>query len=188
MANKFVSVLDHIGTGLKDFFENPVTEEVAQGGISVAELAFPEFDTLLGGLSKSLAVAQALAQAANVSGDTTAQVTALALADGQTIFNTYQQATGVTLETAQQQAIVAGLLNILKLLPAPTSAAAAPAPARCSGSCCCCSLAASAPAPAPAAPSSPLRRLWRVRAYKAYSRRKLNRSAPHSSRVGRAFL
>ena len=123
-GQKFVHVLDNVGSALKKFFASPVTVEVAEGGLGIADIAFPALAPLFNGISNSIAKAQALAQAANVTGDTTAQVTALAVQDAQVVFNTYQASTGTTLETAQQQAIVAGIIALLKNLPAVPAVAA----------------------------------------------------------------
>jgi hypothetical protein len=127
VADKFVSLLDHIGEGLKKFFTSPVAADVEGAGITIAEAAWPGLTPLLSGIQASLAKAQALAAAANVTGDTTAQVTALTLADAQQVFATYQQTSGTKLETAQQNAIISLLIQMLQNLPAPPSNARAPA-------------------------------------------------------------
>lgn len=128
VADKFVSLLDHIGDGLKKFFTSPVAADIESGGISIAEAVWPGLTPLLGGIQASIAKAQALAAAANVTGDTTAQVTALVLNDAQQSFAAYEQASGTTLETAKQQMIIQLVLNLLQNLPAPTNVApAAPA-------------------------------------------------------------
>lgn len=128
MANEFVSLLDHIGDGLKKFFTSPVAADVEDFGISIAEAAWPGLTPFLTSLQASIAKAQALAQAANVSGDTTAQVVALALSDAQQAFTTYEQASGTTLETSQQQAIIQLVINLLASLPAPTNTTIAATP------------------------------------------------------------
>ena len=156
MANKFITLLDHVGEGLKKFFESPVAADVENFGITVAEAAWPGLTPMLSAVQAAIAKAQALATAANVTGDTTAQVAALALADAQQAFNTYQQASGTTLETAQQQIIVQLVLNLLKQLPAPPSpASTAPAPASTGQVAPASSPAPAAPAPAPAAAVQP---------------------------------
>lgn len=117
--NKFVTILDDIGTGLKKFFSSPVTAEVATDGIDIAEIAFPQLDTLWNGLKSSIAAAQALAQSANPNGETTTQVTALVLSDAQQVFQAYGAAQNppVTIETPQQTAIINAFLNLLKQIP-----------------------------------------------------------------------
>ena len=127
MPNGFVSLLDHIGDGLKKFFTSPIVADLENVGISIAEVAWPGITPLLSAVQASLAKAQALAAAANVAGDTTAQVAALTLADAQAAFTAYEQASGTTLETAQQQKIIQLVLQLLGSLPAPTSTASAPA-------------------------------------------------------------
>jgi hypothetical protein len=124
----FKSVIDNVGANLKKFFTNPVVDDVVEGGITVAEIALPELDTVLTGLSKSFATATALAQSANTTGDTTAQVAALMLGDGQAIFSEYLTATNSTIETAQQKAVIAAFQILLANLPASTVAPAVAAP------------------------------------------------------------
>lgn len=119
-TNPFVNVLDKVGDALKWFFTNKTVEAVEQGGIEIAEVAFPALTPLLSGIGKSLATAQGLASAVNISGDTTSQVTAIVLADAQQVFQAYQAATGTTLETAQQQAIIQAFINLLSIIPGST--------------------------------------------------------------------
>ena len=114
----FKSALDHVGTAIKDLFTNKTAEAIENGALDIAEVAFPAASTLIQGISKSLATAQSLAAAANVQGSTAAQVTALTLADAQAAFTAYETATGSTVETPQQQAIVAAIINLFSQLPA----------------------------------------------------------------------
>jgi long-subunit fatty acid transport protein len=116
MSAKFVTVLDKIGDGIKWFFTNPVAKDIETTGISIAEIAFPAVTPLLTGIAKVLATAQGLATV-NTTGDTTSQVTALVLADAQQLFTEYQQATGTTIETPQQQAIISALVALLNEIP-----------------------------------------------------------------------
>jgi hypothetical protein len=124
MTSKFITALDHVGDAIKDLFTNKTAEAIEDGALDIAEIAFPAASTLIQGISKSLATAQALAAAANVSGSTAAQVTALTLADAQSTFQTYETATGTTVETPQQQAIVAAIVNLFSQLPAAQSSTA----------------------------------------------------------------
>jgi hypothetical protein len=145
VTSKFVSLLDHVGEGLKKFFTSPVATDIEETGITIAEAAWPGLTPMLSAVGASIAKAQALATAANVSGDTTAQVTALALSDAQQAFDVYEQTSGTTLETPQQQAIIQDVIALLGKLPAPGAAApAAPAPVQVATA----APAASAPAPA----------------------------------------
>lgn len=137
MSSGFVSILKDIGSGLKKFFTSPIAADIETDGLDLAEIAWPSLTPLLNGLKSSIATAQTLAAAANTSGETTSQVTALVLADAQEAFNAYQTATGTTIETAQQEKIVQAFLALLDSVP---SSAASPAPA---------------PAPAPAAVAQP---------------------------------
>ncbi len=121
MANEFITILDKAVSKVKEFFESPITTEVATQGIKVAEVAFPALDTVLAGLQKSFATATVLASTAAPATDTTAQVAAIVLADSQQVFQTYQTATGTTLETAHQKAIIAAFENFLAQFPAPTA-------------------------------------------------------------------
>lgn len=135
MSNKFVTILDDVGRGLKWFFTNKTAEEIEQTALSVTEVAFPALSGLLTGIGKSLATAQGLASAANTTGQSTVQVTALAIADAQEVFQEYQTATGTTIETAQQKAIIQAFINLLQEIPAgttvpvPTPATSTSAPA-----------------------------------------------------------
>jgi hypothetical protein len=124
MSNKFITALDHVGDAIKDLFTNKTAVAIEDGALDIAEVAFPAASTLIQGISKSLATAQALAAAANVSGSTAAQVTALTLADAQTAFSAYETATGSTVETPQQKAIVAAIVNLFQQLPAAASTVA----------------------------------------------------------------
>ena len=127
MTNKFVTVLDSVGAALKKFFTSPVASDIVTTGIDIAEIVLPQADTLLDGLQKSYAQAVALAASANTGSDSTSQVAALVLADAQQIFQTYEQATGKTFETATEQQIVADLIALLNnfVVPAPLPAAGA---------------------------------------------------------------
>ena len=117
MSNAFVSALDKVGDGIKWFFTNKTAVDIEEGGLNIASIAFPALSPLLGGLSKSLAVATGLAQTAQTSGDNTAQVTALVVADAQQVFQEYEQSTGSTIETPQQQAIVNAFIALLQTIP-----------------------------------------------------------------------
>lgn len=125
MSNKFVSILDEVGHGIKWFFTNKTAENIEQEGIALTEVAFPALDPLLGGLSKSLATAQGLAANINTTGDTTAQVAAIVVADAQSVFQAYGAAQNppVTLETDNQKAIVQAFINLIKVIPSPATAA-----------------------------------------------------------------
>lgn len=127
VTNKFVSLLDHIGDGLKKFFTSPIAEDVEADGIGIAEAVWPGLTPMLSAVQASIVKAQALAASANVTGDTTAQATALVLSDAQQAFTAYEQASGTTLETAQQKTIIQLVLQLLANLPAPTSTAPAAA-------------------------------------------------------------
>jgi hypothetical protein len=127
MANKFVSLLDHVGEGLKKLFTSPVALDIEDIGVSLAETAWPGLDALWTPLGAAIAKAQVLASAANTGGDTTAQVSALVLSDAQQVFQAYEQASGTKLESTQQEAIVQLFLKLLTSLPAPTNTAPAPA-------------------------------------------------------------
>ncbi len=132
MANKFVSILDTVGSRLEAFFKSPLAANIETDGIDIAEIAFPQYDLLWTGLKASIAKAQSLASVANPQGATTAQVTALVLGDAQSVFQEYQTVTNTTIETAQQKKIIQGALALLAELPSPvtTSAAQAPVPAQ----------------------------------------------------------
>jgi hypothetical protein len=154
MASKFVSVLDHIGDGLKKFFTSPLAAGIEQTGINIAALEFPALAPFLNGLSTAIAKAQTLAKAANPTGDTTAQVVALAAGDAQDVFTAYEQATGAKFESATQQNVVGDLLSLLDGIPAssanPVVGAAGTAATTATGA----APSVAAPAAAPAAVSN----------------------------------
>ena len=154
MSNKFTSILDKVGDGLKKFFTSPVAADVEDTGIAIAEVAFPALDPLLTGIKGAIAQAQALAQAANPAGETTAQVTALVLADAQQVFAAYEQATGTTIETSQQQAIINLFLQMLDTIPAPASTTSATTAATATTATATTTVAATAAA-APAVTAAP---------------------------------
>jgi hypothetical protein len=129
MASKFVNVLDDIGRGLKKFFTSPIAAGIETDALDLSEIAWPAATPLLNAIKASIAKAQTLAAAANVTGDTTAQVAALALSDAQAAFNAYQSAQGVTIETSQQENIIQAFLELLAEIPSAPAATAAPAPA-----------------------------------------------------------
>jgi len=110
----FKSVLDKVGDAIKDVFTNKTAE-------AIADIAFPEAGTLISGLQKSLATAQSLASSATTTGQSTSQVAALVLTDAQEVFQTYADATGTTVETAQQKAIIAAFINLFASIPAATT-------------------------------------------------------------------
>jgi len=125
MTSAFVKDLDRVGAALKKFFTSPLAADVESVGISIAEVVWPGATPLLTALQASIAKAQALAAAANVTGDTTSQVTALVLSDAQQAFQAYEQASGKTIETSQQTEIIQLVMNLLNSLPDPTSSATA---------------------------------------------------------------
>jgi hypothetical protein len=114
MSNKFINILDDIGRVIKNVFTNPTAEKIEAATVSLVGVAFPQFQTLTSQIASGLLKAQSLATSANVTGDTTAMVAALALGDSQQIL----AAAGVT-ETAHQQQIVAAVQTLLSLLPSP---------------------------------------------------------------------
>ena len=120
MSNKFITWLDNVPAELKKFFTNPVVEDVAQDGLGIATLVDPALAPLFGGLSSAVSKAEALAAAANVQNGSGAQKLALATADAQAVFQAYEQATGVVLESAQQTAIINSVVALLNTIPSST--------------------------------------------------------------------
>ena len=64
MTSKFVTALDKAGDFLKEIFTSKTAEVIEQGGLDIAEIAFPAASNVISGVAKSLATAQALAAAA----------------------------------------------------------------------------------------------------------------------------
>jgi len=129
MANKFVTILDEVGAKIKVAFTSPTGEALETGALDIAEIAFPGLSSLWAGLTAAIAKAQALVSAANIPGDSTAAVTALTMQGAQSAFNAYQQASGKTVETPQQEQIVALALQMLATVPGTPVVGAAPVPA-----------------------------------------------------------
>lgn len=120
MSNAFVTALDKVGDFIKEAFTNKTAEAIEETGLEIAEIAFPAASTLIGGIQKSLATAQALA-AVNTTGDTTAQVAAITLGDAQAVFQEYEDATGTSIETVQQKSIIAAIIALFQQLPAAST-------------------------------------------------------------------
>jgi hypothetical protein len=131
MANKFVSWLENVPAELKKFFTNPVVDNTIVDALGVGDLIDPALAPLFNGISASVVKAEALAAAANAQNGSGAQKLALAIADAQEVFATYEQATGVTIESTQQTAIVNAIVALLNNIPsaaAPVPATPTPAP------------------------------------------------------------
>jgi hypothetical protein len=124
MANKFITWLDNIPADLKKVFTNPVVADVAEGSLTIVGLIDPALLPLTTGISAAVAKAESLAAAANLQNGTGAQKLALALADGQAAFAAYEQATGITIESSQQTAIVNAVVAMLNSIPGATTSAA----------------------------------------------------------------
>jgi hypothetical protein len=120
MANKFFTVLEHIGVDVEKFFKSPVAAEIETEGLDIATMAFPALTPLFKGLGAAIATSQAFAQKINPTGNTDSQVVAMSLTAGQQAFNAYQQATGSVIETPTQAAIIKQLIQLVGLIPAPT--------------------------------------------------------------------
>lgn len=122
MASKFVTWLEAVPADLKKFFTNPVVDSVITSGLGVASLVDPALAPLFGGIIAAVTKAEALAAAANVQNGSGAQKLSLALADAQAAFTAYETATGVTIESAQQTAIINSIVALLNNIPAATVA------------------------------------------------------------------
>jgi len=121
MANKFVTWLDKVPEELKKFFTNPVVDNVISDGLGIAAIIDPALAPLFNGLAASATKAEALAAAANVQNGSGAQKFAVALADAQATFQAYEAATGKTIETAQQTAIINAVVTMLNNIPAASA-------------------------------------------------------------------
>jgi hypothetical protein len=154
--NVFVSILDHIGAGLKFLFANPVAEKLEAGGLTVLGTIWPGLTPLTSKIAKALANA-ATQVSAPLTGETLTQVIGIAAED----IEADLAAAGIT-ETPQQQAVVAAFANFIGLIPsAPAMAApatpAAPATASpASAAPVAAAQVVSAAAPTPAAQSAPV--------------------------------
>jgi hypothetical protein len=122
----FKSILGNIGSDLKKFFTSPVVSTVITGGFGIADLIDPALSPLFNGIAASVSKAEALAAAANVTGKTGPQKLALALADAQASFQVYCNATGVTIESAQQTAIINAVVAMLNSVPSSSTLTVVP--------------------------------------------------------------
>jgi hypothetical protein len=122
MANKFITWLDAVPADLKKFFTNPVVDSTITDGLNVAAIIDPALAPLLVGIAASVTKAEALAAAANVQSGSGEQKLALATADAQAAFTAYETATGTTIETAQQTAIINSIVALLNQIPSSTAA------------------------------------------------------------------
>lgn len=133
--SKFVSFLDHIGSGLKHFFTSPVAANVITSGLGIAGLIDPPLIPLFSAIGAAVTRAETLAAAANAQSGSGPQKLALALSDAQSAFKAYEDARGVTIESAQQTAIINAVVAMFNNIPATpattdtTQAAAVSAPA-----------------------------------------------------------
>lgn len=121
MANKFITWLDAVPAELKKFFTNPVVDSIITDGLNVTAIIDPALAPLLVGIAASVTKAEALAAAANVQSGSGAQKLALAVADAQAVFTAYETATGTTIETAQQTAIINSIVALLNQIPSSTA-------------------------------------------------------------------
>ncbi len=121
MANKFITWLDAVPAKLKKFFTNPVVDSIITGGLNVTAIIDPALAPLLVGIAASVTKAEALAAAANVQSGSGAQKLALAVADAQAVFTAYETATGTTIETAQQTAIINSIVALLNQISSSTA-------------------------------------------------------------------
>jgi hypothetical protein len=126
MANKFISWLENIPAELKKFFTSPVVAAVAEGGLNIVGLIDPALLPLTTGIAAAVVKAESLAAAANLQNGTGTQKLALAVADAQAVFQAYEQQTGVTIETAQQTAIVNAIVALLNSIPTASTTTATP--------------------------------------------------------------
>jgi|GEM_PF-5958953 hypothetical protein len=121
MANKFITWLEAVPADLKKFFTNPVVDSIITDGLNVAAIVDPALAPLLVGIAASVTKAEALAAAANVQSGSGAQKLALVTADAQAVFTAYETATGTTIETAQQTAIINSIVALLNQIPSSTT-------------------------------------------------------------------
>ncbi len=121
MANKFITWIEKVPADLKKFFTNPTVDAVITSGLGIVALVDPALSPLLNGITAAVAKAEALAAAANVQNGSGAQKLALALADAQAAFTAYETATGATIESAQQTAIINSIVALLNNIPASTT-------------------------------------------------------------------
>jgi hypothetical protein len=121
MSNKFITWLEAVPADLKKFFTNPTVDSVITSGLGVVAIIDPALSPLLTGITAAVTKAEALAKAADAQSGSGAQKLALALSDAQATFTAYETATGTTIETDQQKAIVSSIVALLNLIPSSTT-------------------------------------------------------------------
>lgn len=121
MANKFLSILDHAGTAIKDFFgkELPVAVTIAQDAEPFVDLAFPGIAVLFNSTVTMVANAEALGKSAASGAQTGPQKLAAVTAALEPVAIAYLKAQGITVDSATITAWVNAVVALLNTIPAP---------------------------------------------------------------------
>jgi hypothetical protein len=125
-SNGFVSILDHAGAVIKNFFtqELPVVLGVAIAAEPIIALALPSVSALFDSTVVMVANAQATGLAAAGNGATGEQKLASVVSALDPIATAYAKQNGINLGTANIQALVNAAVAFLKAIPAPTGSPA----------------------------------------------------------------
>ena len=125
-ATKFLSILDHAGAVIKNFFikELPVVLGVAVAAEPIVAVALPSVSALFDSTVAMVANAQATGLAAAESSATGQQKMASVIAALNPIATAYAKENGITLEPANVEALVEAVVAFLKAIPAPVGSPA----------------------------------------------------------------
>ena len=126
-GNGFLSILDHAGAVIKNFFtkELPVLVGVATAAEPIIAVALPSVSVLFDSTVAMVANAQATGLAASQNGATGPQKLASVVEALNPIATAYAKQNGITLETPNIEALVNACVAFLKAIPAPAGSPAA---------------------------------------------------------------
>ena len=126
-SNGFLSILDHAGAVIKNFFtkEMPVVLGVAAAAEPILAVALPSVSVLFDSTVAMVANAQATGLAAAQNGATGEQKLASVVEALNPIATAYAKQLGITLESANIEALVNACVAFLKAIPAPVGSPAA---------------------------------------------------------------
>ena len=122
----FINLLDHAGTVIRNFFtkESPVILGIATAAEPIIALALPSVSALFDSTVAMVANAQATGLAAAQNGATGEQKLASVAEALNPIATAYAKQNGITLESANVEALVNAAVAFLKAIPAPNGSPA----------------------------------------------------------------